>query len=123
MRSGKIRYWGVSNFDMDDMEELVALPGGANVAINQVLYNLTRRGIEYDLLPWCRQRKIPIMAYSPVEQARLLRIRCSGRRGRHACQPAEIALAWVIRHSDVIAIPRRGLRSMSGRTTMRSRSA
>ena len=73
-RDGKIRHWGVSNFDVDDMEELAALatvPARA-VATNQVLYNLTRRGIEHDLLPWCRARGIPVMAYSPLEQGRLV---------------------------------------------------
>ena len=71
-RAQKIRHWGVSNFDTDDMEELVALPGGKAVATNQVLYNLTRRGIEYDLLPYCGQHRIPVMAYSPIEQGRML---------------------------------------------------
>jgi diketogulonate reductase-like aldo/keto reductase len=65
---GKIRHWGVSNFDVGDMEELVGLPGGSRVATDQVLYNLTRRGIGYDLLPWCGERSIPITAYSPIEQ-------------------------------------------------------
>src|SRR6266404_8408482 len=65
--AGKIRYWGVSNFDVVDMIELRGLTGGADVAVDEVLYNLTRRGIEYDLIPWCRDRKIPIMAYSPIE--------------------------------------------------------
>jgi diketogulonate reductase-like aldo/keto reductase len=65
---GKIRYWGVSNFDVDDIEELVLLPGGADVATDQVLYNVGRRGIEYDLLPWCQRSGVPIMAYSPIEQ-------------------------------------------------------
>src|SRR3981189_2667772 len=70
--AGKVRYWGVSNFDVVDMIELWRLDGGAKVATDQVLYNLTRRGIEYDLMPWCRSRNIPIMAYSPIEQGRLL---------------------------------------------------
>src|ERR1700716_3766677 len=70
--AGKIRYWGVSNFDVVDMIELRGVTGGVDVAADQVLYNLTRRGIEYDLLPWCRKRSIPIMAYSPIEQGRLL---------------------------------------------------
>jgi len=73
-REGKIRHWGVSNFDTDDMEELVALPGGEQCATNQVLYNLKRRRIEYDLVPFCRARNIPVMAYSPIEQGRLLGI-------------------------------------------------
>ena len=98
VRSGDIRYWGVSNFDTADMEELAALPGGAAVATNQVLYNLGRRGIEFDLLPWCRERRIPIMAYSPIEQGRLLENavvrRVAARRG---VTPAQVALAWVAR--------------------------
>ena len=107
VRNGKIRYWGVSNFDVDDMEELVAIPGGTAVATDQVLYNLTRRGIELNLLPWCRRRKIPIMAYSPIEQARLLKKRALARvAARQNATPAQIALAWVLRHPDVIAIPK-----------------
>jgi diketogulonate reductase-like aldo/keto reductase len=108
-RTGLIRYWGVSNFDTDDMEELVALPGGGDVATNQVLYNLTRRGIEYDLLPWCQQRKIPIMAYSPIEQGRLLgHPVLDAIAARHQATVAQVALAWVIREDGVMAIPRAG---------------
>ncbi|MCC2663700.1 MAG: putative 2,5-didehydrogluconate reductase [Geminicoccaceae bacterium] len=73
IRAGKIRYWGVSNFDLADMMELRALRGGRAAATDQVLYNLTRRGIEWELLPWCRELGVPIMAYSPIEQGRLLR--------------------------------------------------
>lgn len=72
-RAGKIRHWGVSNLDLDDMRELAAVPGGGACAANQLLYNLSRRGIEWDLLPWLRERGMPVMAYSPIEQARLLR--------------------------------------------------
>ena len=72
-KAGKIRHWGVSNFDTDEMEELVALADGGNVQTNQVLYNLSRRGLEFDLAPWSRQRGMPIMAYSPVEQGALAR--------------------------------------------------
>jgi diketogulonate reductase-like aldo/keto reductase len=105
--SGAIRYWGVSNFDVDDMEELVALPGGTNCASNQVLYNLRRRGIEAGLLSWCRSRGLPIMAYSPIEQGRLLRDRTlTGIAIRHRATPAQIALAWVLRHSDMMVIPK-----------------
>src|SRR5262245_53860090 len=71
--AGKIRHYGVSNFDHADMEELHSVKGGAAVATNQVLYNLERRGIEWDLLPWQRERDIPTMAYSPVGQGKLLR--------------------------------------------------
>ncbi len=80
-RDGKIRHWGVSNFDTDDMEELLALQGGNSCATNQVLYNLKRRRIEYDLVPFCRDRSIPIMAYSPIEQGPASR-RCGAERGR-----------------------------------------
>jgi diketogulonate reductase-like aldo/keto reductase len=106
---GKIRYWGVSNFDVDDMEALVDLPHGTHVASDQVLYNLARRGIEYDLMPWCRNRKIPIMAYSPVEQGRLLKNRELQRiADRLNAKPAQVALAWVLRQAGIIAIPRAG---------------
>src|SRR6185436_13401764 len=106
---GKIRYWGVSNFDVDDMEELLGLPLGKGVATNQVLYNLTRRGIEYDLMPWCRDRKIPIMAYSPVEQGRLLNNHeLQLIADRLGVKPAQVALAWVLRQDRIIAIPRAG---------------
>jgi diketogulonate reductase-like aldo/keto reductase len=103
-RAGKIRHWGVSNFDVDDMEEL---PSGA--ATNQVLYNLSRRGIEHDLLPWCRDRAIPVMAYSPLEQGRLLRNRTlSAIAERQHVTPAQVALAWVLRDPNIIAIPKSG---------------
>jgi diketogulonate reductase-like aldo/keto reductase len=109
IEAGKIRYWGVSNFDTPDMEELVALPGGAGVTTDQVLYNLTRRGIEYDLLPWCRERGLPIMAYSPIEQGRLLRHPLIHRLAqRHGVTPAQIALAWVLRQDGINAIPKAG---------------
>jgi diketogulonate reductase-like aldo/keto reductase len=109
MHAGKIGHWGVSNFDLADMEELMEVPGGDAVAANQVLYNLMHRGIEWDLLPWCHQRRIPIMAYSPIEQARLLVHPVVKRIAvRHDASPAEIALAWVIRQDGVIAIPQAG---------------
>ncbi len=105
--AGKIRHWGVSNLDLSDMEELVGLPGGTAVATNQVLYNLTRRGIEYDLLPWCRQRRLPIMAYSPIEQGRMLRNPALREvAGRHGATAAQVALAWLLRQDGVIAIPK-----------------
>jgi diketogulonate reductase-like aldo/keto reductase len=107
VNDGKIGRWGVSNFDTDDMQELAGLPGGDAVQANQVLYNLGRRGIEYDLLPWCRARTIPIMAYSPIEQGRLLRDPALGRvAARHGVTPAAAALAWVLREPGVIAIPK-----------------
>jgi diketogulonate reductase-like aldo/keto reductase len=108
-RSGKIRYWGVSNFDVDDMEELAGVQGGAEAATDQVLYNLMRRGIEYDLLPRFEQRRIPVMAYSPLEQGRLLKHPELQRIAEaYAATPAQIALAWVLRRERVIAIPRAG---------------
>jgi len=108
LEAGAIRFWGVSNFDLGDMEELVALPGGTACATNQVLYNLRRRGIEYDLLPWCRGREIPIMAYSPIEQGRLLRERAlTSVAVRHRdATPAQIALAWVLKQTDMMVIPK-----------------
>lgn len=104
---GKIRHWGVSNFDLKEMEELVSLPGGSSVATNQVLYNLGNRGIEWDLLPWCRDRGVPIMAYSPFGQARLVRHRqLKDLATRRGATPAQIALAWVLRQLDIITIPK-----------------
>jgi diketogulonate reductase-like aldo/keto reductase len=106
---GKIRSWGVSNFDLSDMEELVGLEDGQQVQTDQVLYNLSRRGIEYNLLPWCRQHGIPIMAYSPLEQGRVLNDACMRRiAARHDATPAQIALAWVLRQPKVLAIPKAG---------------
>ncbi len=105
--AGKIRYWGVSNFDVVDMIELWGLTGGTDVAANEVLYNLTRRGIEYDLMPWCRKRRIPIIAYSPIEQGRLLGHRELKRvAARHTATPAQVALAWLLRQDGVVAIPK-----------------
>ena len=105
--AGAIRYWGVSNFDVSDMEELFALPGGDACAANQVLYNLRRRGIEAGLLPWCRERGVPIQAYSPIEQGRLLRDRVlTGVAIRHRATTAQIALAWVLRQPDMMVIPK-----------------
>src|SRR5882762_8630720 len=106
---GLIRHWGVSNFDVDDMTELFSVPNGSEVSTNQVLYNLAHRGIEYDLLPWCQSRSIPIMAYSPIQQGRLLRNRSVMEVAkRHGATPAQIALAWVLRQDHVIAIPKAG---------------
>jgi len=107
-KAGKIRQWGVSNFDVDDMEELLGL-GGAAVAANQVLYNLGRRGIEHDLLPWQARHHIPLMAYSPIEQGRL-----AGHAGleriaaAHGKSAAQIALAFVLSRPGVIVIPKSG---------------
>jgi diketogulonate reductase-like aldo/keto reductase len=109
VRAGAIRNWGVSNFDRPDLTELLGLPGGNAVATNQILYNLARRGIEYELLPWCRQLGIPIMAYSPIGQGRMLRHPALTEVAeRHGATPAQVALAWVLRQDMVNAIPRAG---------------
>ena len=110
-KAGKIRYYGVSNMDLDDMQELFSLPGGEAVATNQLLYNLTRRGIEWDLLPWLRGKRIPVMAYSPIEQSRLLRNpKLVEFTKRHGMTPAQAALAWLMARGDVITIPKTGHR-------------
>lgn len=104
---GKIRHWGVSNFDADDMDELTGLPAGGACQANQVLYNLTRRGIEFDLLSQCRGLGMPVMAYSPVEQGALTRNpRLQAIAGRHGVTAAQVALAWVMAQPGVIAIPK-----------------
>ena len=109
---GKIRHWGVSNFDADDITEVLENPDGKGLAADQVLYNLTRRGIEWDLLPGCRTRRLPVMAYSPIEQARLLRHREFSLLARaHGFTPAQLALAWVLRGEGVIAIPKASTRA------------
>jgi diketogulonate reductase-like aldo/keto reductase len=106
--TGKIRYWGVSNFDVDDMKELFELPD-VDPQTDQVLYNLAHRGIEWDLLPWCRTRNIPIMAYSPFEEGVLLDNPALKRVAkRHGATSAQIAIAWVLRHRDVVTIPKAG---------------
>ncbi|OCJ05758.1 aldo/keto reductase [Agrobacterium sp. 13-626] len=105
--TGKIGAWGVSNFDVDDMEELFAVPDGGNVAANQVLYNLVRRGVEYDVLPWCQERNIPIMAYSPIEQGRLLHHPDLIHIAKtYQATPAQVALAFLLERDGVIAIPK-----------------
>ena len=106
-RDGKIRYWGVSNLDADEMGELAAVPGGGACAANQVLYNPQRRGIEWDLLPWCRERGVPVMAYSPIEQGRLPTGGALGEIARaHGCSAFQVALAWVLAQPGVLAIPK-----------------
>jgi len=110
-QAGKIRHFGVSNLDLADMDELWEVPGGDEVAANQLLYNLSRRGIEFDLLPWLRERDVPVMAYSPIEQGRLLR----NPGLQHLAQsigssPAQVALAWLLSRDDIIAIPKTGNR-------------
>ena len=109
VRSGKIRHYGVSNLDAGEMAEWWSKPGGAATATDQVLYNPMRRGVEWDLLPWCRARGVPVMAYSPLEQGRLLSEaalrRIAERRG---VAPAQVALAWLLRQDGVIVIPKAG---------------
>lgn len=106
-RSGKIRHWGVSNLDLGHMKALRSVAGGAGAQVNQLLYNLGRRGIEWDLLPWMRAHGIPAMAYSPIEQGRLLRqpalLALAKRLG---AAPAQVAIAWLLAQADVIAIPK-----------------
>lgn len=110
-KAGKIHHFGVSNLDLADMQELVSVPGGPAVATNQLLYNLARRGIEWDLLPWLRERRIPVMAYSPIEQARLtLHPKLVDFAQRHGMTPAQASLAWLLAHDDVIVIPKTGHR-------------
>lgn len=110
--TGEIRDYGVSNFDVQDMEEAFALPDGEEIATNQVLYNLVHRGIELELQPWCRGRDVPIMAYSPLgnnaaEQHEIFRDRIiKAVAARHSVTPAQIALAWLLRDPDVIVIPK-----------------
>lgn len=106
-RAGKIRHWGVSNLDLADMQELWRVPGGKACAANQLLYNLGRRGIEWDLLPSLRQQGVATMAYSPIEQGRLLRHRgLQDFARRHGMTAAQAALAWLLAQSGVIAIPK-----------------
>ncbi|HUB49645.1 MAG TPA: aldo/keto reductase [Acetobacteraceae bacterium] len=106
--AGKIRYWGVSNFDTGEMERAWKLPAGSHCATNQVLYNPDSRGIEFDLLPWCAAHKTPIMAYSPVGQGgRLLRSKAlKSVAERHNATPGQIAIAWSMRSGAAISIPK-----------------
>jgi diketogulonate reductase-like aldo/keto reductase len=106
-RDGKIRHHGVSNFDLDDMKEWVGLAGGETVAANQILYNLTRRGPEFDLIPWCRERRIAIMAYTPLGQGRMLQDKALAEvAARHGASPAQVALAWLLRRDGMMVIPK-----------------
>lgn len=106
-KDGKIKHWGVSNFDVSEMEKLYELPEGNNCQVNQVLYNLLRRGVEWDLLPWCRSNKTAVMAYSPLEQGILL----ENKKLRNIAQKigiseAQLSIAWTLRNEDVISIPK-----------------
>lgn len=106
-QQGKILHYGVSNFDVSDMQRSEAAPGGGAVGVNQVLYNLERRGIEARLLPWCLDRGITVMAYSPLEQARLRPRPVLGEiAARHGCSEYGVALAWTLRHAGVTTIPK-----------------
>jgi diketogulonate reductase-like aldo/keto reductase len=106
---GRIASWGVSNFDVADIEELFAIPGGEHAVANQVLYNLARRGIEFDLLGWCASRNIDVMAYSPLDEGPLARhpavVRVAKESGLTA---AQVAIAWTLRHREVVSIPKAG---------------
>jgi diketogulonate reductase-like aldo/keto reductase len=109
--AGKIRHWGVSNLDLADMQELWSVPdsrtAGRAVQTDQLLYNLARRGIEWDLLPWLRERRIPVMAYSPLDEGRLLRSpKLADFARRHDMSAAQAALAWLLSKDDVIVIPK-----------------
>lgn len=104
---GKIRGWGVSNMDVMDMNEIVDCPDGINCQTNQVLYNLSRRGIEFDLIPWHREYRKPIIAYSPIEQGRILHNPILQRIAeKHGCTSAQVALAWVLSRPQMLAIPK-----------------
>ena len=110
-KAGKIRHYGVSNLDLSDMRELWKVSGGAATVTNQLLYNLARRGIEWDLQPWLRERRVPVMAYSPIEQARLLRHRTLAEFAkRNGMTPSQAALAWLLSKDGVIVIPKTGRR-------------
>lgn len=106
-QSGKVRCYGVSNFDVVDMQTAIALKHGSSIVTNQVLYNLMRRGIELNLLPWCRQRNIPIMAYSPIEQGRLLNHKTlKAIAQERGVSTAQVAIAWLLHQDQVIVIPK-----------------
>ena len=106
-KDGKIRNWGVSNLDAEDMDELAGVPSGKNCASNQVLYHLGSRGIEWQLLPKCQKAEIMVMAYSPLGQGPLLRKPALGKiAAKHTCDPAAVALAWVLRQPGVVTIPK-----------------
>jgi diketogulonate reductase-like aldo/keto reductase len=105
--AGRIRHWGVSNFDTADMAEVWAVKGGAACATNQVYYSLAQRGIEFDLVPWLRQRRLPTMAYCPIDQGTLAQSAAlQPLAQRLGATPAQIALAWLLSRGDVIAIPK-----------------
>jgi diketogulonate reductase-like aldo/keto reductase len=105
--AGKIRSWGVSNFDVVDLAEVLTIAGGDAVQTDQVLYNLAHRGIEFELLPWCRERGLPVMAYSPIDRGSLVVNPVVVEIAeKHQATPGQVALAWVLRQNDVCAIPK-----------------
>lgn len=106
---GRIRHWGVSNFDTDDMQELWRVPQGRNCVVNQVLYHVQSRGIEYDLLPWCREHGVGVMAYCPLGHRGLVGDPLLAGIGRkHGVSGTAVALAWAMRSGQVLAIPESG---------------
>lgn len=108
-QEGKIRQWGMSNLDVDDMEHILSLPHGKDCAADQVLYNLCDRGIEYDLMPWSKQHTLPLMAYTPLGEGRLRNHPALQEIAhRHDATPTQVMLAWVMRTAGVIAIPKAG---------------
>jgi len=110
-QAGNIRHYGVSNLDLADMQELWSVPGGSDVQTDQMLYNLARRGIEWDLLPWLRERGVPVMAYSPLDHTKLVNNpKLADFSKRHGMTPAQTALAWLLANDDIIVIPKSGRR-------------
>jgi diketogulonate reductase-like aldo/keto reductase len=106
-RESRVLEYGVSNFDLHNLDRAAALPGSAALATNQVLYNLSHRGIEWDVLPWCRSRGLPIMAYSPIHQGALAaHPRLRAVADRHGATAAQVALAWTLREPGVLTIPK-----------------
>jgi diketogulonate reductase-like aldo/keto reductase len=106
---GKILDYGISNFDARGIQRVWSAQGGGGIVTDQVLYNLSERGIEWDLLPWCRKRGLPLMAYTPLGQGALLRDPALARVGRrHGATPAQVALAWLLSRDGVLAIPKAG---------------
>ncbi|MCL4745231.1 MAG: aldo/keto reductase [Burkholderiaceae bacterium] len=104
---GKIRHWGVSNFDVDDMDELAALAGGAGCCADQVYYSVSQRGVEHDLAPWLRRRSIPMMAYCPLDEGALVRdARLAAIARRHGASAAQVAIAWLLSREAVVPIPK-----------------
>jgi diketogulonate reductase-like aldo/keto reductase len=107
LEAGKIRHWGVSNFDVVDLAAVVEVAGGEGVEADQVLYNLAHREIEFELLPWCRDWGLPVMAYSPIDRGALVANDIVVQIAeKHRVATAQVALAWVLRHEDVCAIPK-----------------